>query len=427
MIIQQIESNGIKDLYEYFFRLYGADGKEHEKRFVDKGEERSVKLLETITVFLRIEDLTAFEVFVLQNYLPKESVSINSSIVIEKPDLGNQPPELFTKRQTLYGQIFDDQDVSTMLIDILRYPYAHRFSCQIFLTGKSLMEVTGVSSAFNLLISWLGDTIHKVYKNDNGGVDHVSCVFPNPNTIFGENAIIETNFDDFVASKFFQSFYKYYLKFFTERDLIADAYRYDIYFESIRYNECVWIDILTPVATIHMSGDDKLNEKMNDIKGWYHDRLISGNHPDENIKLTITTKISLITFLLINREFPGLISDWMDLMILFNDDMIHIVDVPGYNNYKVRIRQYLDLLDDTRTSMQKNNFIESTNFISYGTPISCLIKGSLKDLNDFFTWIDKYVDGKDNEFLEIRELKNLKKNMFLFTNTLHTLINTPFS
>ena len=424
MIIQRIETRGIKELYTYFFELYGKDGKEKDRQYCD--DKRSEKLLETVSVYFHIEDLATFEYFVLQNYIPDGTTFLSNRIIDEQP---TQLPALIEKRHGLLTQIQADPDVSNQLIDLLKFPHMDRCSCIVYLTGKSLMDVCEVHSALNLMINWLGNTIQKVYQNENGGVDRVRIQFPNPNTIF-PTPNQQISFGDYVASAFFHNFYQYYVTFFTDIDLVSDTYRYKNYFEGMRYLDCEWIDIVTPVGSIKMTGDPNIQTTMNEITEWYRDPFLAGSQPDSLIQLSFVTKISLYSFLLLARNFPHLVSDWTDLKIVLNSDEIRIVEIEGYRNYKVRIGQYLTLLDQTRGDMQKENFIAATNFISYGTPIACMLRGSLEEFDSCLQWMKDCIATSDelqpstNDYLEIGEFKRIYPTLFSYSNTLRTLLTT---
>ena len=121
MIIQRIETRGIKELYTYFFELYGKDGKEKDRQYCD--DKRSEKLLETVSVYFHIEDLTTFEYFVLQNYIPDGTTFLSNRIIDEQP---TQLPALIEKRHGLLTQIQADPDVSNQLIDLLKFPHMDR-------------------------------------------------------------------------------------------------------------------------------------------------------------------------------------------------------------------------------------------------------------------------------------------------------------
>ena len=84
MIIDSIVASGIQELYRYFFELYDHGKTPMEKKYKD--EKRSTQLLNTVTVYLELADLTSMEYFVLKRYLPKSVFFFDSQFVDEQSD-----------------------------------------------------------------------------------------------------------------------------------------------------------------------------------------------------------------------------------------------------------------------------------------------------------------------------------------------------
>ena len=89
MIIHSIVASGIQELYTYFFELYDHGKTPMEKKYKD--EKRSIQLLNTVTVYLELADLTSMEYFVLKRYLP-ESVFFFDTKVSRKSSSPNAIP-----------------------------------------------------------------------------------------------------------------------------------------------------------------------------------------------------------------------------------------------------------------------------------------------------------------------------------------------
>ena len=432
MIIHSIVASGIQELYTYFFELYDHGKTPMEKKYKD--EKRSIQLLNTVTVYLELADLTSMEYFVLKRYLPDSVFFFDSQFVDEHE---GQPEELITKRHSLIDQIVRDDDSRKELIDLLKYPFLDRYHCAVELTGDSLLKVTNSSSALNLLIHWLGKEIQTVNEKENGGVDTIQMQLKNPDLIFHnskeEDQLGHPSFEDFVGECFYKEFYRFYASFFTDVDLVSDTYRHTEYFKDLKYGECLWVDITSPVNTIHMRGDAELPQKTDALSKWYNIiRSRTGSNPDALIKLRFVTRLSLDTFLfLATGKHASLVSDWEDLKITLSQEQIHIVEMDDYKNYRIRIGQYLKLLNTHKRSLQKENFLASTNYLSYGTPITFVLSGSLDQmaaLKKEITVQCHMIEGEEppkddptNQYLRLHELRDLSIILIQYINTLRAM------
>lgn len=414
MEIKNIELRGIRDLYAYYATLY----REPNSKIYADGK-RKVFLFDNLSISFEIGDISDMEYFALSlytsgscipgSYKRRPNKLVDTGNVENVTDFDRNFNTWSRKIDSLKKQMSGDVHLIPAATDILDAPALFENTAIVEFTRVGILSLFHVINAFEMFKDWMGELIE--VPKDRGLESYkfppVEEVFDNPLGIRKP----KLSFGDYAAQHFLNGFYTYYNELLSTVDLVSDSYVHRQCLNNLHSGEVRLLEILSPIVSIDMRGDQEFSRKLKIIKSMLtpdNNYVNEGTRASDILKLRISTKQSLKTFLHIVKHYPfEFIKNWEDIKIVL--ERTETISLPGLDNYSVRINSTYNMCYVLQQDMRETNRLLSLDYIPYGTPISFTMEASITDWERYIAETEQILVEENGEYLYDRDLEKSEK------------------
>lgn len=374
MIIKQVNTSGLKSLYEG----YRKSADEKRKAY---GTDL-VSFLEHCMIGFELDSLTTIEVYYLKKFASELYIIGSEYNNFTNKD---KTPDMYQKVNGLlevHDEIINDEDIDKTL----SYP-------------DNMLPI-GCKS-YHVYVVFKGASISSI---SGGFIDD----------IFKDNGVLPADYPDSfelnmkIANMFFNNFYSYIIKKTSDLDLVT-SFMTNTKFYQYADDDVNLAHVNTPLGELTFFGasSDKLNQQISFIK---NNQIKSPYFVKDVIYLTFVLNTTFSTFmkLYLNTNF---IIDNEDFKIILVSDQVN-VSAEIIDKYQARISNFMDYIVANRNSMESSaNDINRFNFIFNGSKIKYSIQLTISQ-----------IEKLDTILKDIDEMEEIKSKIQTFSNTIENLI-----
>ena len=374
MIIKQVNTSGLKSLYEG----YRKSADEKRKAY---GTDL-VSFLEHCMIGFELDSLTTIEVYYLKKFASELYIIGSEYNNFTNKD---KTPDMYQKVNGLlevHDEIINDEDIDKTP----SYP-------------DNMLPI-GCKS-YHVYVVFKGASISSI---SGGFIDD----------IFKDNGVLPVDYPDSfelnmkIVNMFFNNFYSYIIKKTSDLDLVT-SFMTNTKFYQYADDDVNLAHVNTPLGELTFFGasSDKLNQQISFIK---NNQIESPYFVKDVIYLTFVLNTTFSTFmkLYLNTNF---IIDNEDFKIILVSDQVN-VSAEIIDKYQARISNFMDYIVANRNSMESSaNDINRFNFIFNGSKIKYSIQLTISQ-----------IEKLDTILKDIDEMEEIKSKIQTFSNTIENLI-----
>ncbi len=374
MIIKQVNTSGLKSLYEG----YRKSADEKRKAY---GTDL-VSFLEHCMIGFELDSLTTIEVYYLKKFASELYIIGSEYSNFTNKD---KTPDMYQKVNGLleiHDEIINDEDINkTSSYPDNSLPIGCK-SYHVYMVFKGA-SISSISGGF----------IDDIFK-DNGALP---ADYPDS---------FELNMK--IANMFFNNFYSYIIKKTSDLDLVTN-FMTNTKFYQYADDDVNLAHVNTPLGELTFFGasSDKLNQQISFIK---NNQIESPYFVKDVIYLTFVLNTTFSTFmkLYLNTNF---VVDNEDFKIILASEQVNVSD-EIIDKYQARISNFMDYIVANRNSMESSaNDINRFNFIFNGSKIKYSIQLTISQ-----------IEKLDTILKDIDEMEEIKSKIQTFSNTIEKLI-----
>ena len=374
MIIKQVNTSGLKSLYEG----YRKSADEKRKAY---GTDL-VSFLEHCMIGFELDSLTTIEVYYLKKFASELYIIGSEYSNFTNKD---KTPDMYQKVNGLleiHDEIINDEDINkTSSYPDNSLPIGCK-SYHVYVVFKGA-SISSISGGF----------IDDIFK-DNGALP---ADYPDS---------FELNMK--IANMFFNNFYSYIIKKTSDLDLVTN-FMTNTKFYQYADDDVNLAHVNTPLGELTFFGasSDKLNQQISFIK---NNQIESPYFVKDVIYLTFVLNTTFSTFmkLYLNTNF---VVDNEDFKIILASEQVNVSD-EIIDKYQARISNFMDYIVANRNSMESSaNDINRFNFIFNGSKIKYSIQLTISQ-----------IEKLDTILKDIDEMEEIKSKIQTFSNTIEKLI-----
>ena len=374
MIIKQVNTSGLKSLYEG----YRKSADEKRKAY---GTDL-VSFLEHCMIGFELDSLTTIEVYYLKKFASELYIIGSEYSNFTNKD---KTPDMYQKVNGLleiHDEIINDEDINkTSSYPDNSLPIGCK-SYHVYVVFKGA-SISSISGGF----------IDDIFK-DNGALP---ADYPDS---------FELNMK--IANMFFNNFYSYIMKKTSDLDLVT-SFMTNTKFYQYADDDVNLAHVNTPLGELTFFGasSDKLNQQISFIK---NNQIESPYFVKDVIYLTFVLNTTFSTFmkLYLNTNF---VVDNEDFKIILASEQVNVSD-EIIDKYQARISNFMDYIVANRNSMESSaSDINRFNFIFNGSKIKYSIQLTISQ-----------IEKLDTILKDIDEMEEIKSKIQTFSNTIEKLI-----
>ena len=374
MIIKQVNTSGLKSLYEG----YRKSADEKRKAY---GTDL-VSFLEHCMIGFELDSLTTIEVYYLKKFASELYIIGSEYSNFTNKD---KTPDMYQKVNGLleiHDEIINDEDINkTSSYPDNSLPIGCK-SYHVYVVFKGA-SISSISGGF----------IDDIFK-DNGALP---ADYPDS---------FELNMK--IANMFFNNFYSYIIKKTSDLDLVTN-FMTNTKFYQYADDDVNLAHVNTPLGELTFFGasSDKLNQQISFIK---NNQIESPYFVKDVIYLTFVLNTTFSTFmkLYLNTNF---VVDNEDFKIILASEQVNVSD-EIIDKYQARISNFMDYIVANRNSTESSaNDINRFNFIFNGSKIKYSIQLTISQ-----------IEKLDTILKDIDEMEEIRSKIQTFSNTIEKLI-----